>query len=265
MGIKGKRLQPGEKPPERRTAKPNGDTNRELTEIEVALAEYFGWKRNIIAYNVLGVSGTLPIDHECDMLIVSPSGYLTEIEIKRSYADFCADFKKRHHHSSNVPMKEFIFAIPAGILAKVDNKLQQERFVPSRILVYDEDLHIADYPVYHNLDTPENRERQEWYWTDRNTILLLMEDNGEPIIKAVDANHSGPIFLEQRLEIARLGAMRQVTLRRKFIEQTERLRRDPDVKLQNRITELQILLKEYRSRYREDTGNDIDEKEVLYG
>ena len=265
MGMKGKRLQPGEKPPEPRQPKSNGDTNRSLIDIELALADYFNWKRNIIAFNVLGVSGRLPIDHECDMLVVTSSGYLTEVEIKRSYADFCADFKKRHHHTSAVPMKDFIFAVPAGILDKVIAKLEKERFVPSRIIIYDEDLHIGDYPVYQTEDSKESRERKEWYWTDDNTILLLTEKEGNPIVHAVDIDHSGPIFLEQRLEIARLGAMRQVSLRQKLVEQEKKLSKDPDVKLRNKIIELEILLKEYRRRYREDTGGIIDEKEVLYG
>lgn len=265
MGMKGRRL-PGDKVrPEPMKPKPNGDTNRSLIDIELALADHFNWKKNIIAFNVLGVSGRLPIDHECDMLVVTSSGYLCEVEIKRSYADFCADFKKRHHHTSAVPMKEFIFAVPQGILDKVITKLEQERFIPSRIIIYDEDLHIGDYPVYQTEDSKESRERKEWYWSDDNTILLLTKKDEGPVIHAVDINHSGPIFLEQRLEVARLGAMRQVSLRKKFVEQEKRLSQDPDVKLINEIEELKILLREYRVRYREETGNDIDEKEVLYG
>lgn len=265
MGTKGKRLPGGVTRPKPSGPKPNGDTNRSLIEIELALADHFNWKKNIIAFNVLGVSGRLPIGHECDMLVVSSSGYLCEVEIKRSYADFCADFKKRHHHTSAVPMKEFIFAVPQGILDKVIAKLEQERFIPSRIIIYDEDLHIGDYPVYQTEDSKESRERKEWYWSDDNTILLLTKKDEKPVIHAVDINHSGPIFLEQRLEVARLGAMRQVPLRERLLKQEKELRRDPDTALVNKITEQEILLNEYRRALKEATGHKLDEKEILYG
>lgn len=250
----------------RKQPKPAGSTERSLTEIELALAEYFCWKRNIVVFNVLGTSATLPLNHECDMLVVTPSGYLTEIEIKRTYADFCADFRKRHRHASAVPMKDFIYAVPAGILTKVTKKLQEERTVPSRILIYDEELRMDDYPVYSATDSPENRERQKWYWTDDNTILLLMEDNGKEIIRIVDPDYSNtPLFLEQQLEIARLGAMRQITLRKSLLELENNLKQDPDLKLQTEIDKLKILLREYRERFKEETGYRIDEKEVLFG
>lgn len=62
------------------------DTSKTLYEIEVALAKssYFNFVKNIIAFNVNGISSKLAIWHECDMLVLSKSGYLTEIEIKRS-------------------------------------------------------------------------------------------------------------------------------------------------------------------------------------
>ena len=65
------------------------NTERTLYEIEVALSksDAFNFVRNIIAFNVNGMSDSLSIWHECDMLVLSKSGYLTEIEIKRSWAD----------------------------------------------------------------------------------------------------------------------------------------------------------------------------------
>lgn len=247
-----------------RQAKPNGDTNRSLNDIELALAEHFNWKRNIIAFNVLGLSGTLPIDHECDMLVVTSTGYLTEVEIKRSYADFCADFRKRHHHESAVPMKDFIFAVPAGILDKVTRKLADERFVPSRIIIYDEDLNIVSYPVCQADDSPENRERREWYWTDENTILLLTENTGDPVVKAINHDRTGPIFLEQRLEVARLGSMRQISLRQR-IQRAEAKAADPDAALREKIERLECLLDVYRQEFEREAGYKLDEKEALYG
>lgn len=72
------------------------NTERTLYEIEVALAksEQFNYVKNIVAFNVNGIGSNLLICHECDMLVLSKSGYLTEIEIKRSWSDFIADLAK---------------------------------------------------------------------------------------------------------------------------------------------------------------------------
>ena len=87
------------------------NTERTLYEIEVALSksDAFNFVRNIIAFNVNGMSDSLSIWHECDMLVLSKSGYLTEIEIKRSWADFLADFKKRHTHEGRGIIKYFYY------------------------------------------------------------------------------------------------------------------------------------------------------------
>lgn len=54
------------------------------------------------------------VGHEADMLVLSDSGYVTEIEIKISKSDFRADFKKRHHHESGY-VKYLYYAVPEFI------------------------------------------------------------------------------------------------------------------------------------------------------
>ena len=72
------------------------DTKLTVDEIELAIVNstLFNKRRDIIVPNV---SWGL-LNHEADMVIMTPSGYLTEIEIKRSWEDFKADFKKGHKH-----------------------------------------------------------------------------------------------------------------------------------------------------------------------
>ena len=265
MGTIGNSTRKNGPKPDPLRPKPSGDTNRDLLDIELALAEHFNWKKNIIAFNVLGVSGILPLFHECDMLVVSPSGYLTEVEIKRSYADFCADFKKNHRHESQVPLKEFIFAIPESILQKVVEKLSEEKFIPTYILTYSEELDINVYPVYQASDTEKKREYRDWYWEKEQAIVILTPDDGNEIYRPVNLHHTGPLFIEQRLEIARLGAMRQISLRKRIKEAKENALRTPDEALATKITELKVLLQEYRSALKEATGGTLDEKEILYG
>ena len=77
-------------------------------DIEIAVMRYFGVRRNLIVPNVSwGIAGL----HECDLLVLSPNGYATEIEIKISKADLLADKKKKHGHRHDY-IKYLFFAVP---------------------------------------------------------------------------------------------------------------------------------------------------------
>lgn len=82
-------------------------------EIEIAVAHHFGVRQNIIVPNVSWGFGYL--GHECDLLILSGSGYLTEIEIKVSKSDLKKDLEKQHNHKSDL-IKSLYFAIPIDLL-----------------------------------------------------------------------------------------------------------------------------------------------------
>jgi hypothetical protein len=165
-----------------------GDTNLSIEEIEVALAESrdFSYLRNLVVFNVYGLSMTLPIHHECDVLVCSKSGYLTEIEIKRSWTDFLADFKKSHGHRSDY-IKYFYFCIPLSIFDKVSEYLEtktkeEESIKDIGILTYDEEKYI------------QVKKSARQYYNPKK------------------------LFIEQQLELARLGTMRAVTMKKKFIK-----------------------------------------------
>ncbi len=57
------------------------------------------------------------LNHECDLLVVSKSGYATEIEIKVSVSDVKKDLNKIHNHK-DVKIKYLWFAIPEKIYEK---------------------------------------------------------------------------------------------------------------------------------------------------
>jgi hypothetical protein len=79
--------------------------------MEVALASYFDSRRNLIVPNVSWGLGI----HECDLLIVTRSGYATEVEIKCSRYDLKRDCLKHHGHRSKL-IKRLYFAIPEQLL-----------------------------------------------------------------------------------------------------------------------------------------------------
>lgn len=164
------------------------DTKWSLLEIELALADKFDWKRNIVTFNINGWSGKLPIFHECDVLVMTRAGYLTEIEIKRSLVDFKKDFKKEHAHSNDSVIKNFWYCVPAKIYEKcLEFWKDHARFRINGFIVYSDEydwIWFQDYSVENPPGLPEKK-----------------------FVKLSD---------EQMFEVARLGAMRAVTLKRKI-------------------------------------------------
>lgn len=162
------------------------DTKRTLYEIEVALSktDKFNYIKNIVAFNVNGLGQTLLIQHECDMLVLSKSGYLIEIEIKRSWEDFKADFKKKHTHDNMGIIKNFYYCIPLSILDKVQEFFKNKAIKFSEIITYDEDLNIEFRPIKGKEYVP--------YFNYRK------------------------LFLEEQLQVARFGAMRAIKLKEKI-------------------------------------------------
>lgn len=165
------------------------DTKRSLYEIEVALAKssWFNFLDKIVVFNALCEGSTLPIWHECDMLVCTKAGYLAEIEIKRSFSDFLADFKKKHDHQSDY-IKNFYYCVPSSIKDKVLNFL----------------------------DSFENKED----WRVKAGVIVFYEDNDWIDIVKSPVENKGSIKLtvEQKLYLARLGCIRVVSLKRKIMK-----------------------------------------------
>jgi hypothetical protein len=89
-------------------------------DMEIAVANYFGVRVNLIVPNV---SWGFWI-HECDLLVVTKSGYCYEVEIKTSRSDLKADMRKRHGHNSK-RIRRLYFAIPTELLDSIE-------FIPAR-------------------------------------------------------------------------------------------------------------------------------------
>ena len=120
------------------------------------------------------------LSYEADFVIVNKSGYMTEIEIKRSWTDFKADFKKAHKHDDERIYK-FAYCVPESIKEKV-----------------------VAYIREHNPDTPDYMLPAVIYYTEDMEL-------GDTELKCFD-NSNVPkrrkLFLEERLTIARLGCLR---------------------------------------------------------
>lgn len=86
-----------------------------LYEIEHAVAQAFGFRRNIIIPNISWGMGL----HECDLLVLTKSNFAYEIEIKRSRQDLVKDKTKKHGHESPM-IKKVYFAIPEKMEKYID-------------------------------------------------------------------------------------------------------------------------------------------------
>ena len=111
------------------------DTNLTIEQIETLIVGFVDSPFYIRKYNVVpNVSWGL-LNHEADLLALSRSGYLTEIEIKRSWEDFKADFKKSHTHDSPF-INRLYYAVPESIGEKVFNFLYEGKYQGGKWLHY---------------------------------------------------------------------------------------------------------------------------------
>ena len=148
-------------------------------EVEIALASYFDYRRNLIVPNISWGLGI----HECDLFILSQSGYATEVEIKISKSDLKADAKKWHNHESNL-IKKLYFAIPEKLAEHI-------QYIPERagviVLKRYKDTKTTDYLLCSILRKPKPNK------------------------------HARKLTDEERYKVARLGALRIWGLKHKIL------------------------------------------------
>ena len=174
-----------------------------IEQIELSMMNYpeFNFRQNLMVFRVTG--GSKVVNHECDCLIMTKSGYLTEIEIKRSYADFLNDFRKDHVHDDD-RIKEFYFMVHDSFKDKVIDKLVEMKRIPDGIFVYNDECSIRKELNYGEL---KERFGENVYWRcERGEILRYS--------KGFCARK---LFLEEQFQLARIGAMRYKNMTEKII------------------------------------------------
>jgi hypothetical protein len=143
-------------------------------DMELAVSEHFGCRANLIVPNVCWGMNI----HECDLLILRPSGCAVEVEIKISHADLLRDMSKCHAHLD--PRIKFLyFAIPKKLECDIN-------LIPPRAGILVCNPH-ADY------------------WFERVKVVREPKKNGD--YKFTE---------EERYALARLGTMRIWTLKEKI-------------------------------------------------
>lgn len=172
----------------------------EKIELAIMNSSLFNFRQNLMVFRVSDFSQI--INHECDCLIMSKAGYLTEIEIKRSYADFLADFKKNHEHQ-DPHIKEFFFLVHESFAEKVCAKLLEIKHIPTAIFSYDDNAEISLYKGRYLLHSEIGYHDTNWFYY-ANTL------------------NPKKLFLEEQFQLARLGAMRYKTMTQNLIKLKEK-------------------------------------------
>ena len=157
------------------------DTKLTVDEIQIALRNSGIWNKRQDIF-IPNLSWGL-LNYEADLVIITKSGYLTEIEIKRSWADFKADFKKGHEHD-DPRVYNFYYCVPESISARVAEFLQEK------------------------------------YGAGRPSVLCVSEEGNIKHYCGGWPHRGGrKLFLEEQLPAARLGCMRVWNLKEKLIKQ----------------------------------------------
>jgi len=110
-------------------------------DIEIAISNHFGYRQNLIIPNV---SRGFNLNYEADILIVSDSGYVTEVEIKTSYSDFNAEKLKNDKAHKNNRIKKFYFAMPEALALKC----QPEITDAGLIAIHEHEIYMGVYRQY---------------------------------------------------------------------------------------------------------------------
>lgn len=234
MGVIGRKT-PGtkaESPPFKRTGIL---TPCAVHEIEKMLAEHWGIRQNLVVPNV---SWGFFATHEADLVVITKSGYLTEIEIKRSWTDFLADFKKDFYHADD-RIAQFFYAVPECMvvpcLEYIDRKKEEgPEFFKGR---------IPGVVLYRTPDESKYR---------RVEVARL---------PSATRKHETVKLTEKEISaIARLGTLRYWSLLDKLAAAEKKLNapgpKGEVARLQEKIDRLSFLLGEVKASYREDTGVD---------
>ncbi len=162
-------------------------------DIEIAVIDYFRPRQNLIVPNVSwGLHnkeyGSL---HECDVLILSGDSYATEVEIKISKADLLKDAEKKHKHKHNL-IRRLYFAVPSEL----------------------KEIALESIPDHAGLLVISNAVKRWYglYGASREIEYMKVTE-----VRPCKVNTIAIRWTEaQRLQLARLGTMRILGLKRKI-------------------------------------------------
>ena len=154
-------------------------------QVEIAVTQHFNPRRYVIVPNV---SFGLFNYHEADMVILAPSSWGIEVEIKVTASDIKADLKKWHRHKEEI-IRDVWFAVPEEL---------------------SEDPNIPEYAGIISVKKWKTRSGKQRYFCERKRLPVRNKDSRK--------------FTEnERKKLLRLGCLRIVGLKEKLDEKSNKI------------------------------------------
>ena len=100
------------------------ETKFSVEDITVLLRES-GWWDKRTSTMIPNLSWGL-LNHEADFCVIKNTGYLTEIEIKRSFEDLKKDFKKDVFHDDD-RVSRFYYCLPISLKERAENLFEEQK------------------------------------------------------------------------------------------------------------------------------------------
>lgn len=165
--------------------------------MEVALIKAFRPRQNLIVPNVAwGIHDAKynPL-HECDILVLSKTGYATEIEIKISKADLLKDMCKRHGHHHDL-IRRMYYAVPSKL-----EQIALESISETSGLIVVSMQNGTNYKWY------DGGGHDEWIYEYARVNVVRECKNNTQALKWTE---------KQKSQLARLGTLRILGLKTKI-------------------------------------------------
>ncbi len=182
------------------------ETKWSVRDIQRAIVRYTGNDESIPNVS-FGFFGRM----ECDLVQLSDSNRIHEFEIKRSWGDFLADFKKRHFHD-DVRICRLTFVLPESFAGDrlrrfcAEHYQEFERefdflfYVEHGAVCHITDRHWEEKGYNGSHFVPEERYRTDTYITTDMLKVIRANDRA--------AQFRRGLFLEERAKLYRLGTIR---------------------------------------------------------
>lgn len=173
------------------------DTQLTVKQIELLLHNS-GWWNKRQDVMIPNLSWGL-LNHEADFVVVTKSGYLTEVEIKRSLSDLKADFKKDVFHKDE-RVYRFMYCLPISIREKALALFHEQYGKVAELYGLDRNhKYVNEFFPY-------------IIWYDEKGHLSVEPD------KLSSRSGARKLFMEEREIIGRLASLRYWDLANKVTE-----------------------------------------------
>lgn len=150
-------------------------TKLTVHDIECMLVDYFGGIRGKNIY-VPNLSWGM-FKYEMDFVVITPNKYLYEVEIKRSWSDFMADFKKSHIHD-DIHVQKFYYCVPKAMEEQALDYCKDEHI---GIISYDDDRCIISYREPKLRDSNKILDNNELFRLARLIIIRFWKHRDDKI------------------------------------------------------------------------------------